>query len=708
MTIFRAILSITIFLLFLQNTDAQDVTPTFSANDIDWIDFPAAEYIENQDKNEPFVFATKYALELDAYTEGIFRQLDDGSSVWAIGLCTEWAENVNVMLTNATLLPDECVNIYDPTGDNVQTFTALENQPNGIIQSFPIDGDSLIIEFQSVSGVRPEFVIQDFNCGFLSLHDRRTTTGLKAGSYGDSDECEVDASCNTTVLDIKQSVCRLIFNGSTLGSGALINNTNCDGRPLVTTAAHCLYLDSSDEYALNSLYAMFNFEVPYCQEGILTLDYEILSGGTLLTYCETTDLAVIELASAPSAMSRPYWSGWSLATSHSGIGYTVHHPYGDVRKVSVASSISEGSYGGTTNSGTSFSSDAHWYIAKWTSGVTEGGSSGAGLWNSDLKLIGNLTGGAATCDDPVRDYFWKYIYNWDLSVSGYSTLSELLDPAGTDATTLDGAYLSSVVYVEDFNFSSLSTAVSSRPSSGKGYLAGHNSQKTLAIAESYGSDNAETEIVAVYLGTYKMRDSDGSKFTLTIWSDNNGLPGEELYTETHKNSVLSTSKLNYLELSEAVTVSGKFHVGVQLPDIYTDSATDTLAFYHSASVDNVDHAHFLVDNEWVTASDLLSTAGNQSVFFGYKGRSLSDSSNSTIALAESDVRVKKISRKVEISGNELTTINLYDTSGRLIAAYDAQNSSTYSFNLPSQHSGIFLIRINTTSSAKTVKIVNNK
>ena len=51
----------------------------------------------------------------------------------------------------------------------------------------------------------------------------------------------------------QSSTCQLVFNGSYTCSGALINNTLDQGKPLVLTAAHCI----ESEKDLNSIVVIF-------------------------------------------------------------------------------------------------------------------------------------------------------------------------------------------------------------------------------------------------------------------------------------------------------------------------------------------------------------------------------------------------------------------------------------------------------------------
>jgi len=52
---------------------------------------------------------------------------------------------------------------------------------------------------------------------------------------------------------------------------------------------------------------------------------------------------------------------------------------------------------------------SHWRIVLWDLATTQAGSSGCPLFNQDKQLVGLLTGGEATCQSSVNDYFTKLI-----------------------------------------------------------------------------------------------------------------------------------------------------------------------------------------------------------------------------------------------------------------------------------------------------------
>src|SRR5258708_24931149 len=69
----------------------------------------------------------------------------------------------------------------------------------------------------------------------------------------------------------------------------------------------------------------------------------------------------------------------------------IHHPAGSHKRISF----------GVTSQ---IFSDQFFQGVVWNSGVTEGGSSGPGLWEgspADARLVGELSGGASDCADPT-------------------------------------------------------------------------------------------------------------------------------------------------------------------------------------------------------------------------------------------------------------------------------------------------------------------
>ena len=141
------------------------------------------------------------------------------------------------------------------------------------------------------------------------------------------------------------------------------------------------------------------------------------------------------------------YNGWDRSTTApSGGGAGIHHPAGDIKKISFFSSTpTTATYnGGSDMTG---ANNAHWKIT-WVNsgektGVTEGGSSGSPIFNSAGRVFGTLSGGASSCSASSSsryDLYGKMSFHWDNSANGSTNAYKLkpwLDPNNTGATTCD-------------------------------------------------------------------------------------------------------------------------------------------------------------------------------------------------------------------------------------------------------------------------------
>jgi PKD repeat protein len=146
------------------------------------------------------------------------------------------------------------------------------------------------------------------------------------------------------------------------------------------------------------------------------------------------------ITSLKSANFNAYWNGWNANTTATAGGVGIHHPAGDIKKISTFT-------GNTLSSGWNGNGlQSHWRLS-WTSnsngwGVTEGGSSGSPLFNnSQGYIVGTLTGGGSFCTaQSSPDYYGKLSYHW--TTNGTTTNRQLkpwLDPTNSGVLILAGS-----------------------------------------------------------------------------------------------------------------------------------------------------------------------------------------------------------------------------------------------------------------------------
>lgn len=280
-----------------------------------------------------------------------------------------------------------------------------------------VAGDTATVEIVLPKGVSAKSL--SLNIPQLSHLDVSPAASDKAiqKAIGDSDACEKDIVCRVSptaaFLSTAKSVARMTFTtggGTYLCTGTLLNNNYSPKKRLFWTAAHCI----STQTVANTLQTYWFYDATTCNGSVVNSAYTTLSGGAFLRHANTTrDTALLELKTAPP--SGAVYSGWSSAAiASTGTAIEgIHHPAGDVKKYSL---------GSVTGLSTSIDGKSPLYRVVWNTGVTEGGSSGSGLFtvtNGSYQLRGGLYGGTSYCSAPRDpDYYSRFadIYS---SVSSY-------------------------------------------------------------------------------------------------------------------------------------------------------------------------------------------------------------------------------------------------------------------------------------------------
>ena len=241
------------------------------------------------------------------------------------------------------------------------------------------------------------------------------TQGSAARSASGS--CERDVACSSDYLPMSPSVALMEFvkedgNGYQC-TGTLMNDRASDGIPYFLTAAHCI----SSQTAASSLNTGWNYRKKSCGGADYFqgngLDDFLFDGAALLTSNAATDATLLRLNDTPPPGSV---FAASYATIPQGVDSvaTVHHPKGDVQKVSTG--IFWGTYrrgaGDYFSSVPSADGNANYVATLWSSGITESGSSGAPLFlklNGTKYVIGQLFGGSSSCSNPTgTDVFGRF------------------------------------------------------------------------------------------------------------------------------------------------------------------------------------------------------------------------------------------------------------------------------------------------------------
>lgn len=218
---------------------------------------------------------------------------------------------------------------------------------------------------------------------------------LRGLKIGESEACEIDANCvsnpSQAYNNAKNAVARMSFQdagSSFLCTGTLMNDTVAGSFiPYFFSANHCI----SSQATASTLVTFWFMESTSCGSGVASARVQVSGGAALLYNNAALDALLLRLNN--SAPSGSVYAGWDSSVVSAGSNFTViHHPAGDVKKVSLGQVRGLGTYNGAGS----------FVNVAYTSATTEGGSSGAGLLifsNGEYYVRGGLYGGAASCSN---------------------------------------------------------------------------------------------------------------------------------------------------------------------------------------------------------------------------------------------------------------------------------------------------------------------
>ena len=215
--------------------------------------------------------------------------------------------------------------------------------------------------------------------------------------------CQVDVTCVTpatpTLPAASDAVAWLIFTeptGTYICSGTLLNDSISSGTPYLLTANHCI----SSQTVSSTLRTQFKYRSITCNDGSTGTFFETATTGASLLYTAYgTDSTLVQLYGTVASPT-PLYAGWDATTAPvtTTAVHNIHHPRGDQQRLSRGS-ITGYSTRNPTNSGLFPSSNitnGTILNVTLTTGLTEGGSSGSGLFkgtDANPQLIGQLFGG---------------------------------------------------------------------------------------------------------------------------------------------------------------------------------------------------------------------------------------------------------------------------------------------------------------------------
>ena len=387
-------------------------------------------------KSAPAIFGTPTKI-------GVARRIAETASVQSVSSMMSWtpselggklaalrfaspnAKGVRIGLRVESLPLGSMVRFYGDTSKKLYEVSAQEilasiqrnleagdSSDNARIYWSPnMGGEALTVEIE----VPPNAVLDAVKVAvpMLSHVAVDITKQDSLQKIGEAGTCNLDVTCASQYDTLSKSVALMDFiqdGGNYVCTGTLLNDRMSTGTPYFLSANHCI----SSQTVASTLYTYWSYKSASCNSTQASPALVAIGSGAMLLYAEsTTDTSFMRLNSQPPAGalfagSSPF--GPSFFEGMRGV-YGVHHPQGDFQK------YSEGDYLGTaacgsSNCSSSTSSDAKFLAVRWYRGVTEGGSSGSGLFrrlNGKDYLVGQLLGGASSCSQPAGyDFYGRF------------------------------------------------------------------------------------------------------------------------------------------------------------------------------------------------------------------------------------------------------------------------------------------------------------
>ncbi len=405
---------------------------------------------EDEEMDIPPRFGYPHKVNINSRSTGTWTELPNGDRLWQLNIVCPGALSINLLYSKFWLPDGGKLFIYTKDKSHyIGAFTSKNNKGDrNKIRGFAtglVYGDDIVLEYYVPKEVTEEAIIAiDY-----VVHGYKYIT-VNEKSLGGSGTCQININCpeGQDWQKEKKAVALILVHGFRLCTGALLNTTDFGQEPYLLTANHCIhnYGDAVSSPNLDSFSFMWNYESPGCSNASNEPVFYSTSGASVVanntTSDECSDFALLSLAEDPQNLSNytPYYLGWDCTGVSGNPGVCIHHPSGDVKKIStvLASPVSSNMSGEQDDDGNYWR--VNWAATQNGHGTTEGGSSGSPLLNSNHKVIGQLFGGKSNCGAKNSpDWYGKFSFSWTgNNGSMYRRLDKWLDSGESGVNTNDG------------------------------------------------------------------------------------------------------------------------------------------------------------------------------------------------------------------------------------------------------------------------------
>jgi len=420
------------------------------------------QIISNNEKDGTFyhigeVIPANFTMEKN----GTWTNLPDGGKIWRLKIKSDGAKALSVYYDNFYIPAGGKLFLYNEAKtQTIGAYTQINNSENGTFATEMTQGESFTLEYYQPSFVKQKAII---NINQISYIYRGTYFPFlkNVEDFDSSDACQVNVNCSPegdSWQDQKKGVVRILLTaggGQGWCTGSIINTIRQDCTPYILTADHCG--EGATSLELSQWIFYFNYEAPSCTNPTVegTLNSQTMTGCTKTANGGSSgnagsDFYLVRLTSDIPENYNPFFNGWDSRNIAATSGVGIHHPMGDIKKISTYTTPPV-----TAGWNTSPILDSHWRLTWATTangtGVTEPGSSGSPLFDQNKRIVGDLTGGGSYCTDlTAPDSYGKLSYSWlSNGTTSAEQLKPWLDPDNTGTLFVDGNYCMHANFTED-------------------------------------------------------------------------------------------------------------------------------------------------------------------------------------------------------------------------------------------------------------------
>jgi hypothetical protein len=379
--------------------------------------------------DRPFRFGYGFDVHY-SLNDGIWEE-NDSSKIWSMNISSLGAYSLNFIFQQLFLAEGAQLFIYN--NDKSMVYGPVISEQNAVGEHFLTDliaGDEVTIQLIEPKNIKQpsSLIISKVIHGYIDV------LSYPAIGNADYDNCHNDINCYSTWDTESDAVALVLLSGGdVLCSGSLLNNVQQDYKAYFLSAFHCVDLDengsisTTEKNNAQNWAFRFQYKKTTCN-GSTATSYITYNQATFRAAWANSDFVLMELVSSAVQNNVALtFLGWDRSGNVPTQGTGIHHPRGDVMKISFDTN--------PLSSTTPYLTGTHWLV-EFDNGIVEHGSSGSPIFNQNKRVIGQLHSGSVKCP-PMTAYYGRFSASWAGGGTNDSRLSNWLDPLGTNPTTLN-------------------------------------------------------------------------------------------------------------------------------------------------------------------------------------------------------------------------------------------------------------------------------